>query len=83
MNDNICVHIMRIFSEIALKSRVNIGSGNGLLSSGTKPLPEPMLTQIHVAIWHHKARMTRQIENQLLTLEPIINAPHVIKSVKS
>ena len=23
---------------------VNIGSGNGLLTDGTKPLPEPMLT---------------------------------------
>ena len=23
---------------------VNIGSGNGLLRDGTKPLPEPMLT---------------------------------------
>ena len=25
---------------------VNIGSGNGLMSSGNKPLPQPMLTQI-------------------------------------
>ena len=25
---------------------VNIGSGNGLLLDGTKPLPEPMLTFI-------------------------------------
>ena len=25
---------------------VNIGSGNGLVPSGSKPLPEPMLTQI-------------------------------------
>ena len=25
---------------------VNIGSGNGLVPSGTKPLPEPMLTQL-------------------------------------
>ena len=32
---------------------VNIGSGNGLVPSGTKPLPEPMLTQIYVAIWCH------------------------------
>ena len=24
--------------------RINIGSGNGLLPDGTKPLPEPMLT---------------------------------------
>ena len=26
------------------KFGVNIGSGNGLLPEGTKPLPEPMLT---------------------------------------
>ena len=32
--------------------RVNIGSGNGLVPSGNKPLPEPMLTQIHVACDH-------------------------------
>ena len=30
------------------KSEVNIGSGNGLLPDGTKPVPEPMLTQIYV-----------------------------------
>ena len=28
-------------------------SGNGLVPSGNKPLPEPMLTQIYVAIWRH------------------------------
>ena len=32
---------------------VNIGSGNGLVPSGNKPLPEPMLTQISVAILRH------------------------------
>ena len=32
---------------------VNIGSGNGLVPSGNKPLPGPMLTQISVAIWRH------------------------------
>ena len=30
---------------------VNIGSGNGLVPSGSKPLPEPTLTQI--TLWHH------------------------------
>ena len=30
-----------------------IGSGNGLVLSGNKPLPEPMLTQIFVAKWRH------------------------------
>ena len=29
---------------------VNIGSGNGLVPSGTKPLPVPMLTHIYAAI---------------------------------
>ena len=37
---------------------VNIGSGNGLVPSGNKPLPEPMLTQISVTIRCHKATMT-------------------------
>ena len=31
---------------------VNIGSGNGLVPSGTKPLLKPLLIQIYVAIWH-------------------------------
>ena len=33
---------------------VNIGSGNGLLPDGTKPLPEPMLTNRHPPemLWH-------------------------------
>ena len=31
--------------------KVNIGSGNGLVPIGTKPLPELMLTQI----WRHYA----------------------------
>ena len=37
---------------------VNIGSGNGLVPSGNRPLPDPMLTQIHVLIWHQLARMS-------------------------
>ena len=32
---------------------INIGSRNGLVSSGNKPTPVTMLTQIYVAIWHH------------------------------
>ena len=50
-----------ISSEIALKwtllglsdDQVNIGSGNGLVPSGNKPLPEPMLTKVPAAIWRH------------------------------
>ena len=34
-----------------------IGSGNGLVPSGSKPLLEPMLTQMFVAIWCHLVAM--------------------------
>ena len=33
--------------------KINIGSGNGLVWSGNKPLPEAMLTLISVTIWCH------------------------------
>ena len=32
---------------------INIASGNGLVLSGNKPLPEPMLNQISEVIWRH------------------------------
>ena len=31
----------------------NIGLGEGLVSSGNKPLFEPMLIKIHDTMWHH------------------------------
>ena len=37
---------------------VNTGSGNGLELSGTKPLPEALLTEISVTIWCHKTTMS-------------------------
>ena len=36
-----------------LTDDVNIGSGNGLVSSGNKPLVEPVLTKISNDIWRH------------------------------
>ena len=36
---------------------VNIGSGNGLVSSGNKPIPEPVLTKISNAISRHYVPM--------------------------
>ena len=45
-------------------SSVNIGSDNGLVPSGNKPLPEPVLTQIYVAIWCHQAKMSWSPGNQ-------------------
>ena len=34
-----------------LTDDVKIGSGNGLVPSGNKPLPEAILTQFLVALW--------------------------------
>ena len=31
------------------------GSDNGLVLSGNNPLPEPMLTQFYVTLWHQQA----------------------------
>ena len=36
-----------------LTDEVNIDSGNGVVSLGNNPLPEPMLTQTYVTIKHH------------------------------
>ena len=33
--------------------QINIGSGNSLMLSGNRPLPEPMSTQIFAAVLHH------------------------------
>ena len=32
---------------------INIGSGNGLVPDGTKPLPDPMSTNFQDIKWHH------------------------------
>ena len=32
---------------------VNIGSDNGVIPSGNKPVPEPVLTRIYAALWRH------------------------------
>ena len=45
---------------------VNIGSGNGLVSSDTKRLPEAMLTQIYVDIWRHQATVSKEKSLQLI-----------------
>ena len=43
----------QVYATTPRWSLVNIGSGNGLVPSGNKPLPELMLTQIYVTKWHH------------------------------
>ena len=42
-----------VYATIYIDSDGNIGSGDGLVPSGSKPLPEPMLNLIYVAIWYH------------------------------
>ena len=36
--------------DCTVNSLVSIGSGNGLLPLGNKPLPEPMLTKIYITV---------------------------------
>ena len=50
-------HVFNIAWQ-AMINTYNIGSSNGLVPSGNKPLPKPMLTQIAVAIWRHYAKMS-------------------------
>ena len=54
--------ILSISNEIALQwipqyftddKSTLIGSGNGLVPSGNKLLPEPMFTKFYVTIWRH------------------------------
>ena len=40
---------------------INIVSGNGLVPSGNKPLPEAMMTQFCEATWRHLAKTLREI----------------------
>ena len=41
-----------------IHSFVNIGSGNGLVPSGNKPLPEPLMSNIYDTIRHHNAAVS-------------------------
>ena len=40
---------------------VNIGSGNGLLPDGIKPLPEPILILINKVLWYSLERIFTMI----------------------
>ena len=39
--------------DISNEISINIASGNGLVLSGNKALPEPVLTQSYVTVKHH------------------------------
>ena len=49
-----CEIILRRMPLKTFDEKINIYSGNGLVLSGKKPLPEPMLTPIYVTIWNHQ-----------------------------
>ena len=44
------------FMSTPCKSALNIGSGNGLLSSGNDPLPDPMLSKVYVLLCFTKPK---------------------------
>ena len=46
------------FIGMDAKSQANIGSDNGLVPPGTKPLSDTLLTEISVAILHCQATLT-------------------------
>ena len=45
-------------SQNASDDEVNISSSNGLVPSGTKPLPKLMLSPIIVDVWRHEGTMS-------------------------
>ena len=56
------------YGELATEIWVNIGSGNGLLPEGTKPLPEPMLTDLQ---WSPVTFILRQFHKRYLNRQSL------------
>ena len=54
VGDHVCSGLNSLCPSKAIWQQiwVNIGSGNGLLPDGKKPLPEPMLTYLQIIPWH-------------------------------
>ena len=46
------LYVYKNIEKKTFDDKSTFGSGNGLIPSGRKILPEPLLTQICVAIWH-------------------------------
>ena len=51
-----CEFALRRMPQILTNQWIDIGSVNGLLPGGTKPLTEPMLSKVHDAIWRHNKK---------------------------
>ena len=56
--------------------KVNIGSDNGLVPSGNQPLPKLMVTTVYVAIWCHKATMSKS--KFVLVCSYLINVQSIV-----
>ena len=56
------------YGQLATEIWVNIGSGNGLLPEGTKPLPEPMLTDLQ---WSPVTFILRQFHKRCLNRQSL------------
>ena len=63
-NSSLCTHceILRGECHRTLLMTSNIDIGNGLVPSGNKALHKLMVIQIFVAIWHHYATMSQEID---------------------
>ena len=60
---------------------VNIGSGNGLVQSGNKPLPEPMLTQISLTIWSQMTALIPGARDVAMTCLYSLELTNVLKCI--
>ena len=69
---------MRSYPEVnttrACLREVNIGSGNGLLPDGIKPLPELLSTQLSVTIRRNLSIMSINISAYVLTCVTLYDA---------
>ena len=59
-----------------LKYQFNTSSGNDLVPSGNKPLPDPVFTKFYDVIWHHYA-IVGQAELKVKQYEDIC-APKIL-----
>ena len=66
---------------------VNIGSGNGLLPDGTKPLPEPFLLIIRLYDFHIRAISQELLKTHILDTDLEMNSlilqPHTTQMTAS
>ena len=49
--------VIRWMLQDHIDDQFNIGSGNGLLPDGSKPLPKPIVAKAYDFVWRHKAIM--------------------------